>query len=227
MSDQFSRDFPPILFFGELKPHAKFQNHTITPSRRKVTQAERKKQRETGGAISLGTVHLNLYVDILRQNYVLKIFHLHIQFQQAINQYSPLLLYLHKTADHICCMQIAFCNSNVFIFLAVNEINFLLDAVRNINEALWQRFCVLTLFQYSGWTTPKIYLMQMRLFISGLTFFIEIFEIKDSKVNYLNWQKQQRSIMDPGVSRSVSVGTNRHSNNFLFSQLFTQSEPEQ
>jgi hypothetical protein len=33
------------FFFGELKPNAKFRNPTITPSGRKVTQAERKKSK--------------------------------------------------------------------------------------------------------------------------------------------------------------------------------------
>ena len=31
----------PQFFFGDLKPHAKFQNHKTTPSGRKVTQGER------------------------------------------------------------------------------------------------------------------------------------------------------------------------------------------
>ena len=38
---------PQILFFGDLNPHAKFRNPTITPSGRKVTAGERrKKERE-------------------------------------------------------------------------------------------------------------------------------------------------------------------------------------
>ena len=42
---------PPISFYPksyfciDLKPHAKFRNPTITPSRRKVMAAERKKRR--------------------------------------------------------------------------------------------------------------------------------------------------------------------------------------
>ena len=35
---------PKSYFFCDLKPHAKFQNPIITPSRRKVTQAEREKE---------------------------------------------------------------------------------------------------------------------------------------------------------------------------------------
>ena len=39
--------FPPqILFFCDLRPHAKFQNPTITPSGRKVMAGERKRERE-------------------------------------------------------------------------------------------------------------------------------------------------------------------------------------
>ena len=36
---------PKSHYFGELKPHAKFRNLTITPSGRKVTQAERRKRK--------------------------------------------------------------------------------------------------------------------------------------------------------------------------------------
>ena len=36
---------PQILIFCELKSHAKFQNPTITPSWRKVTQAERERKK--------------------------------------------------------------------------------------------------------------------------------------------------------------------------------------
>ena len=35
---------PQILFFGDLKPHAIFQDPMITPSVRKVTQAEKKRR---------------------------------------------------------------------------------------------------------------------------------------------------------------------------------------
>ena len=35
-----------ILFFCELKPNAKFQNPTINPSGRKVTQGEEEEERE-------------------------------------------------------------------------------------------------------------------------------------------------------------------------------------
>ena len=38
---------PQILFFCYFKPHAKFQNPTITPSVRKVSEAERKKEEIT------------------------------------------------------------------------------------------------------------------------------------------------------------------------------------
>ena len=38
-------DVPRILFFCELKPHAKFKNPTITPSERKVTR--QKEERKT------------------------------------------------------------------------------------------------------------------------------------------------------------------------------------
>ena len=43
---------PKSYFFGNLKPHAKFQNHTITPSGRKVSKAEerKKEEREKAGA---------------------------------------------------------------------------------------------------------------------------------------------------------------------------------
>ena len=37
---------PKSYYFCELKPHAKFQNPTITPSGKKVTQAEREKREE-------------------------------------------------------------------------------------------------------------------------------------------------------------------------------------
>ena len=36
--------FTPILFFCDLKPHAKFQNHTVTPSGRKVTRSEKREK---------------------------------------------------------------------------------------------------------------------------------------------------------------------------------------
>ena len=36
----------PQIFFGELKPHAKFQNPTITSSGRKVIAAERRKKEK-------------------------------------------------------------------------------------------------------------------------------------------------------------------------------------
>jgi hypothetical protein len=42
---------PQILFLCDLKPHAKFQNPTITPSGRKVT---RKKERKRNNAVSSG-----------------------------------------------------------------------------------------------------------------------------------------------------------------------------
>jgi hypothetical protein len=35
-----------LIFWCELKPHAKFRNPTITPSGRKVTQAEERKKKE-------------------------------------------------------------------------------------------------------------------------------------------------------------------------------------
>ena len=35
-----------ILFFCDFNPHVKFQNSTITPSGRKVSEAERKKKKE-------------------------------------------------------------------------------------------------------------------------------------------------------------------------------------
>ena len=35
-----------ILLFCDLKPHAKFHNPTITPSGRKVTEAEEERERE-------------------------------------------------------------------------------------------------------------------------------------------------------------------------------------
>ena len=37
---------PNLIFFCDLKPHAKFQNPTITPSGREVSEAERKKKKE-------------------------------------------------------------------------------------------------------------------------------------------------------------------------------------
>ena len=37
---------PQILIFCDLEPNAKFQNPTITPSGRKVMQAERKKKEK-------------------------------------------------------------------------------------------------------------------------------------------------------------------------------------
>ena len=42
--------FPPLFFcfvFCDWKPHNKFQNPTITPSGRKVTQAERREREKT------------------------------------------------------------------------------------------------------------------------------------------------------------------------------------
>ena len=36
---------PPNNLYGELKPHAKYQKHMITPSGRKVTEAEREIER--------------------------------------------------------------------------------------------------------------------------------------------------------------------------------------
>ena len=35
-----------FYFFCDLKPHTKFQNHTITSSGRKVTRAERERKRK-------------------------------------------------------------------------------------------------------------------------------------------------------------------------------------
>jgi hypothetical protein len=37
---------PQFLFFCDLKAHAKFQNPTITPSGRKVTQGERREKEK-------------------------------------------------------------------------------------------------------------------------------------------------------------------------------------
>ena len=42
-----------ILFFCELKPHIQFQNPRTTPSGRKVTQSERKKE-ERKNAVNSG-----------------------------------------------------------------------------------------------------------------------------------------------------------------------------
>ena len=39
----------PKFYFCELKPHAKFQNPAITPSGRKVTQAEERKRKNASG----------------------------------------------------------------------------------------------------------------------------------------------------------------------------------
>ena len=36
--------YPNSYFFGDLKPHAKFQNPMITPSGRKESEAEREKK---------------------------------------------------------------------------------------------------------------------------------------------------------------------------------------
>jgi hypothetical protein len=37
---------PNLIFWCDLKPHAKFRNPTKTPSVRKITQAERRKKKE-------------------------------------------------------------------------------------------------------------------------------------------------------------------------------------
>jgi hypothetical protein len=37
---------PNLIFFCELKPHAKFRNPTITPSGRKVTSGERREREK-------------------------------------------------------------------------------------------------------------------------------------------------------------------------------------
>ena len=36
---------PPLIFFCDLKPHAKFQNPTITPSGRKVSVGEEEREK--------------------------------------------------------------------------------------------------------------------------------------------------------------------------------------
>jgi hypothetical protein len=38
--------YPKSYFFCDLKPHAKFWNHTITPSGRKICGGEKKKEKE-------------------------------------------------------------------------------------------------------------------------------------------------------------------------------------
>ena len=46
---------PKYVFLGDLKPHAKFQNPMITPSGRKVSEAEeRKKVRKRKNAVNSG-----------------------------------------------------------------------------------------------------------------------------------------------------------------------------
>jgi hypothetical protein len=50
--------FPPQKFYilGQLKPHAKFQNPTMGPSRKKVTEGEeerREKKRQNSGHLVL------------------------------------------------------------------------------------------------------------------------------------------------------------------------------
>jgi hypothetical protein len=45
---------PKNLIYCDLKPQAKFQNHTITPSGRKVSVAERKKEEKKKNAFNSG-----------------------------------------------------------------------------------------------------------------------------------------------------------------------------
>ena len=45
---------PKYYCFCELKPHVKFQNYTITPSGRKVSEAEREKREREKSAIYSG-----------------------------------------------------------------------------------------------------------------------------------------------------------------------------
>jgi hypothetical protein len=53
--------FPQILFFCNLKPHAKFQKPTVTPSGRKVTEAEeRKRKKDKREKNALNSGHLVL-----------------------------------------------------------------------------------------------------------------------------------------------------------------------
>ena len=40
---------PNLIFFCDLKPHAKYHNPTIAPSRRKVSEAEREKNAVNSG----------------------------------------------------------------------------------------------------------------------------------------------------------------------------------
>jgi hypothetical protein len=51
LSDQFSRHFrlfyALFLFFGDLNPHAKFQNPRITSSGRKVMAQKRKREKSS------------------------------------------------------------------------------------------------------------------------------------------------------------------------------------
>ena len=46
---------PKFYFCCDSKPHAKFQDPTITPSGRKVSEAERKKERERKNALIVDT----------------------------------------------------------------------------------------------------------------------------------------------------------------------------
>ena len=46
------------LFLGDLKPNAKFQKPMITPSGRKVSEAERKKEERKKGKNTVNSGHL-------------------------------------------------------------------------------------------------------------------------------------------------------------------------
>ena len=49
---------PNLIFLCDLKPHAKFQNPTITPSGRKVSEAERRRKKEEREKNAFNREHL-------------------------------------------------------------------------------------------------------------------------------------------------------------------------
>jgi hypothetical protein len=51
---------PKSYFWCDLKPHAKIQNPTITPSGRKVSEAERKKKEGNKTKNAFNSGHLGL-----------------------------------------------------------------------------------------------------------------------------------------------------------------------
>ena len=81
--------YPKSYFFGDLKPHAKYQNPRTTPSGRKVTQADRKKEKERREKNAIHSGHLVQYKTC--KPFGLKFTHLQTQHLAPTKPINPTL----------------------------------------------------------------------------------------------------------------------------------------